>query len=857
MVQSVLLNRVSRMQNPEHYFTADAIALLRRAIQENDGQEVFCVGTLDASQRVATVRVVARGNENCVPAVLEAALPGTVAIHNHPGGRLSPSDNDLFLAGELGAAAVASYIVDNEVTRLHVAVEPFRAKEIHELSDDPILKLFAPGGELAAKFPGFELRPQQVRMAQDVITAFNQRRVALVEAGTGVGKSLAYLIPAVRWALENKQRVVVSTNTINLQEQLIHKDLPFLQQDLRLDFTAVLMKGRSNYLCLRKAYDVKREPSQIESTDQGWELGLIFEWMEKTGDGSRSDLSFNPTAENWELLACEADNCSRARCPHFSRCFFFQARRAATRAQIIITNHHLLMADLAVRMQTGRPNSGILPAFHKLILDEAHHLEDVAASYLGAHITPYGFYRNLGRLQSPRSREKGLVPGLGAILYRLMSPDNQLQVARIHECIEDVFTPARAACRKTLENIFTGMVDNMLRCEELALVPGEEFKKRISPDVESTPIWTTAIRPAILEIMQAVDTFGASCQKLLKLVYDLDKPTLDHLESILLDIEALVLRLKVQATALGDFLEEGEDQCRWMELKKRKEQVQVSFRQAPLDVAKRLKELVFEAYESVILTSATLAVGQTFGFIEKRTGLDLLSRERLLEEVLDSPYDYAHRVLLGIPTDFPDPAAKEFLENLVDLIGRAVAVTGGNTFILFTSYGLLNAAFRQLEGPLLLNGFTCLRQGQMNRHKLLEEFKTRGRSVLFGTDSFWEGVDVKGEALQCVIIPKLPFQVPTEPIVEARIQKIEREGGHPFLDYTVPHAIIKLKQGFGRLIRSREDWGLVLICDRRVLTKSYGRLFLGSLPKCRQRAMSTRALLGEIRDFRSLFVRAE
>ncbi|HOT02520.1 MAG TPA: JAB domain-containing protein, partial [Acidobacteriota bacterium] len=342
------------MQPIEPYFTPDSAATLRRMIQENGGHEIFCVATLDGANRVATLRVVARGNANSVPAVLEAAAPGMVAIHNHPSGDLTPSANDITLAGDLGAAGVASYIVDNAVGRLHVLVEPMAAREVHAIEADPLLDQFGAAGRLAGRLPGFEVRPQQVRMVREVIRVLNENKIGLIEAGTGVGKSLAYLIPAVHWALANHQRIVVSTNTINLQEQLIHKDIPFLQTGLGLEFAAVLMKGRGNYLCRRRAEDARREPALLAREDTAAELRLLLEWMERTADGSLSDLAFEPSEEVWESVQCEADSCNRARCPFFSRCFFYQARCDAARAQLIVTNHHLLMADLAIKGTGGR-----------------------------------------------------------------------------------------------------------------------------------------------------------------------------------------------------------------------------------------------------------------------------------------------------------------------------------------------------------------------------------------------------------------------------------------------------------------------------------------------------------------------
>jgi len=838
------------MQSLEQYFTPAAVAELRQRIRENDGMEIFCLGIPDETSRIVTIQVIARGNDISVPAVLDVAAFGSIAIHNHPSGNLTPSSQDVALAGEFGSRGVGSFIVDNEVGRLHVLVEPFRSPTIEDLPPEDLIGLFEAEGLLAQIFDGFEVRPQQVAMVRDVVQSFNEKKIGLIEAGTGVGKSLAYLIPAATWAIRNKQRVVVSTKTINLQEQLILKDIPFLQQGLKLDFRSVLLKGRSNYLCLRKAHDQKKDFGKERTDDNQWQLDLIFDWLESSRDGSLSDLSIMPANDIWDLVCCEADNCARARCPHFNKCFFYQSRREASRAQLIIVNHHLLMADLALREQTGRQVTGVIPAFHKLVIDEAHHLEEVATSYLGMHVTPFSFYRNLSRLQHVRHADRGVVPGISVRLYELMNADNQLIVARLHHLIEETFSPARKKCQQELEKRFQKLIRGILQQEEHALGRGEEFKKRISEQVEGSPLWYEVIVSGIKDILDIVGRFVESCQTLLRTLRELDSPALEQLDSRILDLEALLLRLKIHMSSLEGFLDHTDEDCRWLEIRRRKEAYQIAFRQAPLRVAGRLKSLLFDAYEAVILTSATLTIDGKFDFIKSRIGLDAMAPDRLVECLLESPFDYRQRVLLGIPTDFPDPKSPAFLDRLPSLIQQSLDITEGRTFVLFTSYGTLHAVHRLLENELILKGFTCLRQGQMNRHQLLDDFRKSPRPVLFATDSFWEGVDVRGDALQCVILTKLPFQVPSEPIVEARVEKIRREGGEPFFDYTLPNAVIKLKQGFGRLIRSREDWGIVLITDHRLMTKAYGRVFLQSLPLCKDRRLETEPLLEEIRRFR-------
>ncbi|HLO24806.1 MAG TPA: DEAD/DEAH box helicase, partial [Geobacteraceae bacterium] len=399
------------------YFSEKALLQMRGEIDEAHGNEVFFLGRTDESKLVVEVEPLARGNRDAVAAILVATSFGDVVIHNHPSGNLTPSPADIDIASILGNQGVGFYIIDNTAERCYQAVAPFKRITAERLCFPEIERWYAPGGLLATHLKDFEYREEQSRMAFAVAEAFNEDRVAMIEAGTGTGKSLAYLLPALLWSVRNRERVVISTNTINLQEQLTKKDIPFLRKHCGHEFRAVLVKGRSNYLCKRKLEGVESEPALIR--DEGAaELEAIVAWSRTTADGCRGDLSFIPRNEVWEEVCCEADQCNRVKCPHYAHCFFYSARREAAGADLLIVNHALLMADVAVRQETGYGTMAILPPFERLIFDEGHHLEDVATGYLSSQTSRQGLLRILGRLQHPKKPQRGLLPQLSSQLSR-------------------------------------------------------------------------------------------------------------------------------------------------------------------------------------------------------------------------------------------------------------------------------------------------------------------------------------------------------------------------------------------------------------------------------------------------------
>ncbi|HUQ68429.1 MAG TPA: helicase C-terminal domain-containing protein [Planctomycetaceae bacterium] len=638
-------------------------------------------------------------------------------------------------------------------------------------------------GRIAQRLPTYETRPQQLEMAAAVERAIAEGGHLVVEAGTGTGKSFAYLVPAILAATASqgtggpRKKIVVSTHTISLQEQLIARDIPFLNAVLPVEFSAVLVKGRSNYLSLRRLRGAaQRAGSLFARPEEAQQLDQLMTWSRKSNDGSLADLDFKPLPQVWEEAQSEHGNCLGKNCPTYNDCFYYKARRRVWNADILVVNHALFFSDLALR----REGASVLPDYDVVILDEAHTVEQVAADHLGLSITSGQLEYLLNKLFHER-QQKGL-------LARVGTSQEQRLVQR-----------ARAQGRELFHDV-----------REWRQTGGAANGR-----VKSPPPIANGVSPALKEVATALQQFG---QKL---------PN----EEEQIEYTAAAERCAGLANSLNAWLQQTEtDNVYWIE-QFGAENARVRLLSAPVDVGPVLRDELFNKTPSVILTSATLAVGaDSFDFIRQRLGLT-----KAAELKLGSPFDYVKQVKLVLPDGMPDPALEPpaYESAVCERIQRYVDWTKGRAFVLFTSYKMLQNCARRLTPWLVKQNYGLYVQGDdLPRNLLLEKFRNDPAGVLFGTDSFWQGVDVPGDALQNVIITKLPFSVPDHPLLEARVEDIKRCGGNPFVEYQVPEAVIKLKQGFGRLIRSRTDTGMVAILDPRVRTKPYGRTFLASLPEC-------------------------
>ena len=644
--------------------------------------------------------------------------------------------------------------------------------------------IFSPGGLISQQLEGYEFRQEQLQMAHEVARAFEASEHLVVEAGTGVGKSFAYLIPAISLALKAEQKVVISTNTISLQEQLVTKDIPFLQRVLPRDFNVVLAKGRRNYLSRRRLKNLLHyERGLFDTYEEVEEVAEIEEWVDQTIDGSRTDLAWQPQPQVWDKVASDRDNCLGRNCETYDTCFYFKARREMHNADLLIVNHHLLFSDLAIR-KNSEEAMGVLPDYDYLIIDEAHHLEATATNHASVDFSNTRVKWILDSLYNARNE--------GGLAKRFTSPQLMVEVE---------------AAREQANILFSNIID---------------FMQEIDDERSSTTL-TQRIDESDF-VRNVLDAPLADIEKTLKRLRD---------SAMTEDDEQEITAHHRYCERLRDELDmiirqNDPDYVYWAEISTRGRTPRILLNATPANVNQMLQDHLFTAKNSVVMTSATLSTNRNFDYFKKRVGIS-----GCRELLAHSPFDFKKQVQIHIPRDMPHPNSNAFVPATIQKIKHYLKLTHGKAFVLFTSYKMMDEVYDSVAPDLEEMGIDTFKQGgDLSRTAMLQAFREDTDSVLFGTSSFWEGVDVRGESLSNVIITRLPFEVPTHPVMEARVKQIKEQGGNEFFEFSLPEAVLRLKQGFGRLIRTQTDEGIVVILDPRIRTANYGKQFLDSLPNC-------------------------
>ncbi|OQX29531.1 MAG: hypothetical protein B0D92_03265 [Spirochaeta sp. LUC14_002_19_P3] len=698
------------------------------------------------------------------------------------------------------------------------------------LAADKLTALLESGGSLSRHLPEYEPRAGQIAMLKGVIESFNKARPLIAEAGTGIGKSLAYLLPALQWAIDNKKRVLISTATIALQQQIMDKDLPLARNLIHGEVKSALVKGRGNYLCLKRLAEASADEDMLDFDN---EIERINVWAEGSVSGELSDLPFLPSGNIWPRVRCESDSCPGFYCPHYENCFFMRSRRIAGQAAVLVVNHHLLFADLAARAEgMGSEEAAVLPNYQAIVFDEAHHVEDAAVSMFSAVFSLNTLNRQFFRLHRGKPEKRD-------ILSRILEYNPAIGEKLLSQ-IPPLISKARASA-ETADLLGRTVSKSPLRLS--GEISDTEKEKIINPLEELREDLTTLIK-----------VFTAAIEKLSELSELSEEEADGDFKGLILEAHQSADELEKISKLIKTFTERTSypDEVFWLELFRTYDgSEQLHYHRTPLSVAPMLQEALWEQYERVLCVSATLALAGDFCFWCSRAGAAEL---HALEGIYESPFDFSSRVMLGIPADAPDPANRAAWEAfLIETTAAALNSTGGHALVLFTSYETLRTVIAGVRTALEEGAPLILAQGDDDRGRLLKQFRENTSSVLFATDSFWEGVDIPGEALQLLIITRLPFRPPTDPVAEARCEAAAAAGGHPFMDVTLPSAVTRFRQGFGRLMRRTTDYGAVLILDPRIVRKPYGRIFLQSLPPVHQAIKPAAGVIQNLKNFLEKF----
>lgn len=816
--------------NIEEKISSEAREKIQLEIEEADGNEVFFRGIPDENGVVTEIEVLARGNRYSVPAILRAMKKGEVIIHNHPSGHLYPSDPDVEIAALYSNRLDgASYIINNDASDIYVIVELSLKKNIAI----DIKPYFEKNGLLAGVFKEFEYRNEQLEMAQIIEQGLNTETKVIVEAGTGTGKTLGYLIPAIEWSIKNKKRVVITTNTINLQEQLLNKDIPIAKKVIEGDFSYILVKGRGNYLCNRKLSNVATgDIVDFEefSQSQKSQFKEVVRWGGKTDTGDKAELPFEVDYSIWEHFQSETDMCAGAKCSFKAECFFLKARDEKKKADILITNHHMYFSDLAIRKEIGfNTEYSILPEYELVVFDEAHNVEKVARDYFSYEVSKYGFTKTMNQIYTLEKSKKRGTGSLDVFIGYLKHTDFDGKKGIERDLENDIKLRHRnllSSGRAYFNFLIDAFSKGQMTSITYRLKKGEFERAKYYAQLDNLKD----------EFIADISSYLKKVKSILGKLKDLEDK-----EGYMSDFSRYVDRLEGFFENLK-FITSLEDEkfIYWVEVNGKKSNSKLVA--TPLKIDGELDKNLYSNLKQMVFTSATIAIGNDFNYFKESIGL----KEKTLEKVIHSSFDYNNQMTVYLPKDLLNPSDPKFIDSIRVFLKDLILKTSGKCFILFTSYSTLNYIYYMIKDELEEAGLNLLIQGQAPRSQLVNTYKTVKNPVLFGTDSFWEGVDIKGDQLSSVIIVKLPFKVPSDPVTEAIIESITQQNKNAFVEYQIPESVIKFKQGIGRLIRSKSDRGIVTILDNRVITKSYGKYFKEAIPTKNVKILTKEEVLKDI-----------
>ncbi|ERT35270.1 ATP-dependent DNA helicase [Fusobacterium animalis] len=796
-------------------FSEESLQTIKKYLEEHNNKSMIFKATFDEDEKIQKPFFLSLYKKKSFEETLTKVGKNEVVIRTTKPNQLYPSDMELELSEELYTRRNIAYcLLSSDLDDFYFVQDIDRIF----LEEIDIENYFAKDGILAKEIKGFEYREEQEEMAQYIQDAINEDRKIIVEAGTGTGKTLAYLIPSIKWAVTNKKKVIIATNTINLQEQLLLKDIPLAKSIIKDEFSYVLVKGRNNYVCKRlfnelalgKSIDI--ETFSMEAREQ---IEYILKWGNKTKTGDKAELTFEVYPDVWELVQSTTELCLGKKCPYRKECFYMKTRMEKMEADILISNHHVFFADLNVRAETDFDSEYlILPRYDMVIFDEAHNVESVARSYFSVEVSKISFTRLLNRIyqkKNKKKKEKSALIRVEDTVDEKNLEDSEQYIYLLNTLKEEI---------SILQNIGDEYFDEIRKIYETNT---EAPIKKSLNNFEMT-------KSRFLEnLREKKDIFQSKLADFLNLmmsfnnVIDEEKdknPEVINFNNHLKMFKAYIDSFKF----INSF--EDDNYIYWLDINSKRTNVILTA--TPLNIAQKLSTVLFDNLDRLVFASATIVVNGNFDYFKKSLGLD---EEDCIEAIIKSPFDYDEQMSVYIPSDIQDSEnINAFVSDASKFILNILLKTNGKAFILFTSYTMLNQIYYSISKKLKDKGFEVFLHGDKPRSQIIKEFKEAENPILFGTTSFWEGVDVQGENLSNVIITKLPFLVPTDPVVSAISKKIEEDGGNSFMDFQLPEAIIKFKQGVGRLIRKKTDSGNIFILDNRILKKRYGSLFINALP---------------------------